>query len=275
MKRRYWLFFMLFSLVVAGVVLGQEAASANSFALVQQIGRVKPQGMQYDPNFDRFVMVDTTGRLLLVDAATYETQHVLHEGAAYNAYKFSHDGRFLALALERRVELWDTQNGTIAASINIDSALSITGPLQFSENDDLLLFSAVVPAPQSIRRSENDTSINPWIWDVDAALDLRTSILPNRADAYTFFELRNGFVLGPNYKAIAPYPGRIQIIDVSNVQLPVVAEFETQRNERDPIDVWFSQRGDQMYFHPLNESTLIQINTENNALLTIPLRIIL
>jgi hypothetical protein len=270
MKRLHVLLLALMSLVIAGVVLGQ-GTRGTSFALVQQIGQVRPQGIRYDPNFDRFVMVDPQGRLLLVDGATFETQHVLYEGGSYNAYRFSHDGRWLALAIDLRVEIWDTQTGTENISIAPDGALSVTGPLLFSDDDDILLFTAVVRAPQELRRSENDTSLLPWLWDLPAARDEGDSTLPNRVEAYAFFDFRNGFVLGPNDTAIAALPERLQIFDIANPELPIINEILTPRNEQDPLDVWFSLRDDMMYVRPVDGSVLFQINTETGAVFDIPM----
>ena len=65
---------------VVGIVLAQgDDIPEPSFAAVREIGRIRPQGIQYDPYFDQFVMVDPLGRLLLLDAATSEVQHVLYE----------------------------------------------------------------------------------------------------------------------------------------------------------------------------------------------------
>jgi hypothetical protein len=77
--------------------------------------------------------------------------------------------------------------------------------------------------------------------------------------------------LGPNYKTVAAYPARLQVIDVGDPTFPVVAEIITERNERDPMDIWYSLRDDQIYFRPLNENKLVQINTETNGIVDIPL----
>src|SRR5262249_38428613 len=173
MSRKWFLaVFLLMSL--AGIALAQSVAAQNPspdsiFVPVRQIGRLSPSGIQYDPNFDRFVMVDLQGRLLLADAATFETQHVLYDIGAYNAYQFSHDGRYLALAIDLRVELWDTQTGTKSATFEPQGAVLVQGPLFFTPDDHYMLLSSVVPAPQDIRRNENDTSIIPYIWDLRAA----------------------------------------------------------------------------------------------------------
>jgi hypothetical protein len=269
MKRTRVFLIVLMSLVIASVVLGQSERG-TSFAPVQQLGQIHPQGMRYDTNFDRFAWVDPRGQLMLVDAATFETQHILYESGSYNAYRFSHDGRYLALAIDLRVELWDTQTGTEVLSIAPDGALSVTGPLLWSDDDSFLLFSAVVRAPAAIRRSENDTSILPWLWDLPAARDEGDSRLPGRVEAYSFFDYRNGFVLGPNELLIAALPERLLLFDVVNRDIPQIGEILTARFERDPLDTWFSLRDDMIYVRPVNQSNLIQVNSETGAFFDIP-----
>ncbi len=267
MKRTRVFLIALVSLVIAGVVMGQRG---TSFAPVQQFGQIHPQGMRYDPNFDRFAWVDPRGQLMLVDAATFETQHILYQSGSYNAYRFSHDGRYLALAIDLRVELWDTRTGTEVLSIAPDGALSVTGPLLWSDDDSFLLFSAVVRAPAAIRRSENDTSILPWLWDLPAAFDTGDSRLPGRVEAYSFFDYRNGLVLGPNELLIAALPERLLLFDVADGDIPQVGEVLTARFERDPLDVWFSLRDDMIYVRPVNQSNLFQINSDSGAAFDVP-----
>jgi len=268
--RRIAFFAALFIFSLVSISLAQNAPSEELFTEIRQIGRLRPQGIQYDPNFDRFVLVDLVGRLLLVDAATYETQHVLYEQGAYNAYKFSHDGRYLALAIDRRVELWDTNTGTLSADFEPDGANLVTGPLHFSPDDGLLLLDTVVPAPAATRRSENDTSIIPWVWDLPAAREEAPTTLPNQANAYAFFNFRNGLVLGPNRNLIAGINARLQVIDGRNVGLPIVSEIESSRIEVDPIYVWRSLRDDFMYVDPSLGGRLVQVNTEDGSLFNIP-----
>src|SRR5690606_18248016 len=123
-KRLLFLMPLIIGLLLGGMVAGQSP----SFELVRQIGRVPPTHVQYDPNFDQFALTDAGGRLLLVDAATYETKHVLYESGSYNAYAFSHDGRSLALASDNRIEVWDTQTGTRDLDMSM-SVIGIAGPL--------------------------------------------------------------------------------------------------------------------------------------------------
>src|SRR5690349_4779376 len=102
--------FFVTLLTLAGMVVGQTAPP--SFELVRQIGRLPPLAVRYDPNYDQFALTDEGGRLLLMDAATYATKHVLYDSGAFNDYAFSHNGRWLALAIDNRIEVWDTQSGT-------------------------------------------------------------------------------------------------------------------------------------------------------------------
>jgi hypothetical protein len=175
--KRIQLFVLLaiLSLIVAGVALSQEP---RSFEFVAQIGQPAPRGVIYDRNFDRFALVDTRGRLLLASAQDYSTQHVLYEeGNTFNTYTFSHNGHWFAVAIGRRIDVWDANSGTLVTTFEPDGALSVTAPVQFSDDDGLILFNAVVPAPDSIRRSENDTANLPWLYEFDAARDVRNSML--------------------------------------------------------------------------------------------------
>src|SRR5689334_9415852 len=159
------------------MVLGQTNAEPT-FTLIQEIGKLRPQGIEYDPNYDQLALTNLDGSLVLADAATLETRHTLYQQGFYSGYKFSHDGRYLALAIDRRVEIWDTQTGTLNITLEPESVLSLTGALTFSDDDQLLLFDSVVPAPATLRRSENDTSILPWMWDLPSARRERNSTLP-------------------------------------------------------------------------------------------------
>ena len=127
-------------LIMAGIAFAQQLTSEPSFQLVQQIGKTRPRGMVYEPNFDRFAWINSSGRLVLVDASTLETQHILYESGAYNEYRFSNDGRWLALSIDRRIELWNTQTGTLQEDIEPDGALQSQGPLIFAEDDGLFAF---------------------------------------------------------------------------------------------------------------------------------------
>lgn len=261
---------LLCLILLVSIVFAQPPRE-SSFAVEQVIGAIRPQGIIYNPRFDQFAFVNPLGQFLLADATNYQTQHILHENGSYNAYAFSHDGRWLALAIDRRVELWNTQSGVLAAQFEPDGALSVTGPLLFASDDVLLNFTAIVRAPAATRRSENDTSQIPWLWDLPAAREEGRSSLPRGVTAYTFFDFRNGFVLGPNDKALAALPQRLLILDIADPALPVVAEIPSQRFERDPISVWFSLRDEQMYVRPINQNNLFQVKTASGTTLEIPI----
>ncbi|MCX9079329.1 MAG: hypothetical protein OIN84_15295, partial [Candidatus Methanoperedens sp.] len=251
----------LLAVMMVGAALGQDGGTpgADSFVLVQQLGRPRPQGIHYDPNFDRFVMVDPGGRLVLVDGATFAVLHVLYEEGSYSTYTFSHDGRWLALGIDRRVELWNTQTGTLAASATPDEALSIQDPLQFAPDDSLLMINALVPAPAALRRSENDTSNLPYLWDLPAARDEADPSLPGFYTLYAFYDYRYGFVLGPDRTAITALPQRFQVMDLTT-NYPILAEIASDRNERDPLYIWRSLRDNYLYVLPQGNNNLFQVD---------------
>ncbi|MBC7812816.1 MAG: hypothetical protein H7175_16795, partial [Burkholderiales bacterium] len=277
-SRRIWLLVpVLVALFALASIALSQGGGGPAFTLVQQIGREAPRGIEYDPNFDRVVMVDIDGQLVLADAANFETQHVLYENGTYSAYEFSYSGRWLAVEYaavddSQRVHLWDTVTGEQLLEFESSSAMGYSAPLQFSDDDTLLLFTMVVRAPDDIRRSENDTSNVPYIWDIGTELDLRDPILPERVMAQPFFDLRNGFILGPNNTIIAARVDLLEVIDITD-DYDVVQSIDTPRFERDPIDVWYSWRGDQIYFRPLNQSGLFQINTRDNSVFNIPVSV--
>ncbi|MBZ0289218.1 MAG: hypothetical protein K8I30_16480, partial [Anaerolineae bacterium] len=222
MKRLPFLALIL-SFVLVGMVLGQTDPEPT-FSLYQEIGRPRPQGIQYDPNFDQFALTNLDSSLVLVDAATLAIRHTLYQQGFYNGYEFSHDGRHLALAIDRRVEVWDTQTGQLDVTLEPEGVLSMVGTLTFSDDDQLILFDSVVPAPDSLRRSENDTSILPWMWDLPSARRERNSSLPGGAEAYPFFGFRNGLILGPDKALIGALPGRLQVVDGRSKDLTVENE---------------------------------------------------
>jgi hypothetical protein len=258
----------LFLMLITSAVWAQ-ISTEPSFELVTEIGRPAPQVIRYDANFDRFVWTDTDGHLLLVDASTYEVQHVLYESGVYGGYQFSHDGRWLALAIDVRVEIWDTQNGTLVQSFAPDSAQGITSLLQFSDDDTLLMLTAIVPAPDSIRRSETDTSQTPWLWELAAERGERRSILPLQRIQQPFYDLRNGLLLTPENHLLAAYSGLMQLMDIGDASYPVLANITTNRNERDAIDVWYGMDNEHIYFRPQNGNMLQQIRTDNNDVIDI------
>lgn len=263
------LVFITFPLV--GMVLGQVADEQPIFNLVQEIGKPRPQGIRYDSNFDQFAYTDLTGRLVLVDAATLQTRHVLYEQGNYSGYVFSHDGRFLALAIDRQVQIWDTQAGTLDISLEPDGVLSMSGIIRFSDDDRLLLFDSIVRAPPELRRSENDTSILPWMWDLAAERGERNSTLPGGTEAYPFFGYRNGLIIGPNDTMIAAIPARLQVLDGHSKDYGAVKDLEMNRIETDPMDVWRSLRDNLFYVRPNGQNNLLQVNANTFEVANLPL----
>ncbi|MEO8606757.1 MAG: hypothetical protein ABI690_02665 [Chloroflexota bacterium] len=268
--KRLAFFALILSFVLVGIVLGQTDAEPT-FTLIQEIGKLRPQGIEYDPNFDQLALTNLDGSLILADASTLATRHTLYQQGFYSGYKFSHDGRYLALAIDRRVEVWDTQAGTLNITLEPESVLSLTGALTFSDNDQLLLFDSVVPAPASLRRSENDTSILPWMWDLPSARRERNSTLPGGAESYPFFGFRNGLIIGPNNALIGALPGRLQVIDGRSKDLTVENELVMNRLETDPMDIWRSLRDDFLYVRPNGQNNLVQVNTADGSSLDLPL----
>jgi len=260
MKRLFLLVILSLTLILVGMVFAQAPEAA--FAEVGNLGQPRPRGMQYDANFDRIVWVDALGRLELVDATTFEVQHTLYNSGFYNAYEFSHDGRYLALAIDIRFEIYDTQTGELLLTFTPDGALRAEGPLYWSQDDTLLGVNLQVRAPQAVRQSENDTTNLPYVWDIAAELGERRTILPG-ARAIPFFDFRNGFVYGSNNKAVVGLPERLQILDITSSGVEVISEIPSDRFERDPIYVWTSLRDDMMYIRPnTNSSQIVQLDTE-------------
>ncbi len=269
MKRLLLLVFITFPLM--GMVLGQVADDQPIFNLVQEIGKPRPQGIRYDINFDQFAYTDLTGRLVLVDAATLQTRYVLYEQGNYSGYIFSHDGRYLALAIDRQVQIWDTQTGTLDISLAPDGVLSMSGIMRFSDTDQLLLFDSVVRAPPELRRSENDTSILPWMWDLSAERGERNSTLPGGTEAYPFFGFRNGLIIGPNDTMIAALPARLQVLDGHSRDYGAVRDLEMNRIETDPMDIWRSLRDDFLYVRPNGQNNLLQVDANTFNVADVPL----
>jgi WD40 repeat protein len=282
MQRRYWIsIFLILLLLLVGITLAQdtsesetEAERERSFEIVAEIGRALPRSLLYDPNFERYLIVDAYGRLLFQDALTFDVQTVLYESGGYNDYAFSHDGRFLALAIEERIELWDTQTGErIARLTELGEPLQVVGAVQFSRDDRLLIFQGVYPAPRSIRVRENQTINVPWIWHIPAALGQEEAPYPGGAEAWQFFDYRNGMVIAPDNRIVAALPSRLQVLDGESLDL--IFEIPTDRYETDPMTVWFSARDEQVYVRPVSVNSLIQVDTQQGVLVEIPLNRIL
>lgn len=268
--RKLFLFFTFTAILfITGLVLGQTTAPA--FELVQELGQPRPRGIAYEANFDQIAWVSPRGQLQLVDATTFTVQHTLYETGFYNAYEFSHNGVYLAVAIDTRFDIWDSQSGELLTTFEPDGALRAEGRLYWSLDDTLLSVNTQVRAPQAIRQSENDTSNLPYIWDVASALGERRTILPG-ARAIPFFDYRNGFVYGTNNTAIVGLPERLQILGISADAVDVVGEIEANRFERDPIFVWQSLHDDLMYIRPDNRaSNLVQLDTTTANMVDIPI----
>jgi hypothetical protein len=263
---------MLLLLILSMGVIAQDTP-VQTFTLVSQIGDIRPTGIRYDRNFDRFVWVDKQGALVLVDAKTLQPQFTLYESGAFNAYEFSHDGRYLALAIQLRVEIWDTQTGQLVATFEPEGSLGVTGPLYFSEDDILLQINSIVPAPQETRRSETDTNIIPYLVDVRSLREEATTTLPNRSDGYAFFNYRNGLVLGGQHTVVAGVPQRIIIADTRNPSEIALDIAAPNRFERDPLLTWRSLNNEFTYVQPngSNEIYQISVDEEVDTLYSLPL----
>ncbi len=261
---------LLVVVAAAGLVVAQESLKGTAFQVETQIGIPLPGRLIYDPIFQRYAEIDVYGALHLVDGATFERQHTLYNEGGYNDFAFSHDGRWLALAIEQRIELWNAETGEkVASLIDLSEAKRIHGPLQFSEDDELLLFSGTYSAPQALRRFEGDTSEVPWLWHLPAAREEGDSPFPNQLEALPFYDYRNGFVMGPDKRIVAALPGRLHVIDAMTIQ--VLYEIETARWEQDPLTVWLSDRDRRIYVQPVDQSSLIQVDTQRGVLVEFPL----
>ncbi len=261
----------LVAIAIVGVTLAQQSElSGTAFQVVSELGRAVPKSMIYDPNFERYAVIDAYGKLMLVDAQTFEEQHVLYEYGAFNDLAFSHDGRWLALAVETRIELWNTETGELTADLtDLSQAKRVHGPLTFARDDNLLLFFGTYPAPPELRRFEDDTTTVPWLWNLTKARDEGDSTFPRNVEALAFFDYRNGFVLGPDNRIVAALPGRLNVIDAYSTD--VLYDIDTARYEQDPMDVWFSRRDNRIYIRPVEEFSLIQVDTQRGVLVEFPL----
>jgi hypothetical protein len=268
---RFLLLIGLLAIAIAGVAIAQQnELSGTAFEVVSEIGRAVPQSIVYDPNFERYAVIDAYGKLSLVDALTFETQHVLYESGQFNDLAFSHNGRWLALAVETRIELWNAETGQLAADLtDLSQAKRVHGPLTFARDDNLLLFFGTYPAPPALRRFENDTTEVPWLWNLTKARDEGDSTFPRNVESLPFYDYRNGFVLGPDNRIVAALPGRLNVIDAYSTN--VLFQIDTARYEQDPLDVWFSRRDNRIYVRPVEEYSLIQVDTQRGVLVEFPL----
>lgn len=269
MKHRTTTALLLVALCLAGFAVG-IGLSQDTITEIQRIGDLRPTGLKYDVNFHQFVWVNPQGQLEIADATTYQSRHVIYESGLYNSYIFSHDGRRLAIAIDTRVEIWDTQTGEKITEINPDGALRTEAPLFFSDDNLLLSFNTQVRAPRELRRSENDTVNLPWVWDFEATARIRTSILRNGVTAEPFFDLRNGFLFGPGNYFVTGFEGRLQLLRVDADAYPLIAEIPANRFEPDPIAIWFNQDHNMTYIRPSGSSNLQQVNAITGGLNEIP-----
>lgn len=265
---RKWFLSAILTLLFAGMVLAQSNPVIPDFTLLRQIGQLPPLGIKYNAPLDQFAWVELSGQLVLVSARTYQIQHTLYEKGNYNAYEFSPDGRYIALAIDQRVELWDTQSGQRIAQLEPSGALLVQGPLHFTPDGRYLLLDTVVPAPQATRRSENDTNIIPWIWDLAAERGEVSTNYVSGETAFAFFNFRNGLVVGPNAILVAGLPQRLQIIDGKARNFPVIGEIRSSRLERDPIYLWRSASDELLYVNvnPSANNKITQIDTRSGSL---------
>jgi len=244
----------------AGLVLAQTRPE-NPFGIRRTIGESPPDNFIVEPGSDRLIRVGRSA-IRLENAATFDDALTLAIDGTIYATAVSHNARTIAVAVDRRIELWSLETGDLLTSIEPPATNTIAAPLMFSDDDSYLSFTAVVPASQATRRSENDTDLLPWVWDIDAALDLGDSRLPGRVDAYSFFDNRaGGLFLGPNNILLAAIVGQYQLIDLEASSLTPFRTFNSGRFENDPISLWFSAAGDLMYVRDRDSSTVIQVDT--------------
>jgi len=278
MYKRFKLFFFIIcfpSLIGFAFAQGlsntdDEEPKPMTFELINEIGRAVPRNMLYNVALDQYMLVDAYQRLVLVDGQTFTTQFVIYESGNYSDFAFSNDGTLLAIALDSRIELWDTQTGQqIARLTELGPPQRIVAPITFSRDDTLLIFEGVYAAPRSIRTFEGQTITVPWVWHIPSARGINTSNFPQRAEAWQFFDYRNGLVIAPNNRLVAALPGRIQVLDSDT--LDVLFDIPTDRYENDPMIVQFSARDDQIYFQPNDTNTIVQVDTERGVLAEIPL----
>lgn len=260
---------MLLITVFAHAAAQVSPESDNLFQPIRTIGANRPAGLLYEPNFDRFVWVDAAGQLVIVDAETLAPRHTLYPSGSFSAFNFSRNGQLLAVAIDLRVDIWDVASGVLVASFEPTGARRIQGPLQFTRNDELLVFDSVVPAPQELRRSENDTVILPWVWDVAAARDQRNSVLANRVTAYPFYNIRVSMIAGDNGVLVSGLDNRIQIFDADTPTMEMIADIPTTRLETDPLIAWRSATDPYLYISVNNYSQITQVNTLTNEIRTL------
>ncbi len=299
--RRSSLYFLLLGLLIAAALssslwfpeqaVSQAGATPTSafplsmygdepFSVAGEIGRALPRRIVYDAPTEQFALVDAYNRLLLMDARTYETRFTLRDLPTEDAQqaanivdmRFSHDGRYLAVINDLDVELWDTQTGTLAASlIAPGDPRQLVGPLAFSSRDEILIFYGVYPAPPALRRSENDTVVYPWVWHLPSALGEGASTLPNGESSQIMYDYRSGFALTPDDHIIASLPSRLVVLDA--LTLDMLYEIPTTSYETDALRVWTSVSDGKVYVFSGSRSVLLQVDTGSRTVTEYPLEI--
>jgi len=274
MRRVFILSAVLVVLLAASFAFAQNTTSPQkSFEVVTELGRALPRNLIYEPKFERIAMVDAYGRLVMVNALNYQTLYTLHEEGSYNDFAFSHDGRWFALAINNDMELFDAATGKVVSELtDPGAAIDIHGPLTFSADDKLLTFYGTHPAPQALRRYENDTTETSWIWNLAAARNEGQSTFPDKVEAWQFFDYRFGFVLAPDSRIVTVLPGRIHILDAYT--LDVLFEIPTDRYEQDPLFLWFSVLDGKVYVYT-RTGLLLQVDTQRGLLAELPIRMCL
>jgi WD40 repeat protein len=263
-KKLYSLLILPILLLLVSQIAAQVAPAPENFVPVRSIGQNRPAGLLYEPTYDHFAWVDAAGQLVIVDAETLATQHVLYTSGSYSAYSFSRNGLLLAVAVDLRIEVWDVASGTLVARFAPDGARRVQGPLQFTRDDELLLFDSIVPAPQDLRRSENDTVILPWLWDIAAAREQRPSVLVNRVIAYPFYNVRVSMLAGDGAVLVIGLDDRIQIIDADTPDMKLIGDYPVRRLETDPVSAYRSATDPYLYVALTSDGTAVQVNTETD-----------
>ncbi|MBI1280696.1 MAG: hypothetical protein GC179_21410 [Anaerolineaceae bacterium] len=280
MRRLYLLIACLLLIFTSSLlVFSQDAPSGTgtitptlppAFRIEGEIGRALPRKIVYDQHTERIAVVDAYNRLLLINALDYSTIYILHEQGSYSDVTFSHDGRWLAVAYNFTMELWDTSSGKLAASLTqLGNTKGIIGPITFSSNDAMLIFFGIYPAPRELRQAETDSITYPWVWNLAAARGEAESSFPKKLEAVQMVDYANGFVLSPDDKIIAALPGRLRILDAFTLQPEY--EIPTARYEQDPLTAWYSLLDNSVYVRPVTTDTLLQVDTKRGVLVEIPM----
>ncbi|MEL7237048.1 MAG: hypothetical protein AAGK74_21280, partial [Chloroflexota bacterium] len=101
-------------LFAVGMVFAQ--GGGPDFESVRVLGQPRPQAITYNRPLDQFLWVADGGNLQLVDARSYEVQHTLYSAQTYKATAFNSTGTLLAVAIDRKVDLWNPMTGELLTS---------------------------------------------------------------------------------------------------------------------------------------------------------------